>query len=45
MILASKAQGLDVPGPLFAGIVLGILALITLIIRIAQKEPQALAEA
>jgi predicted MFS family arabinose efflux permease len=43
MILTGKVQGLDVPGPLFAGIILAILALITFIIRAAQKEPQAAA--
>jgi MFS family permease len=40
MILSGKAQGMDVPGPFFAGIILAVFALITLIIRVAQKEPR-----
>jgi hypothetical protein len=40
MILSSKAQGLDVPGPFFAGIIMAVLAVITFIIRAAQKEPE-----
>jgi predicted MFS family arabinose efflux permease len=39
MILSSKAQGMDVPGPFFAGIIMAVFAIITLIIRVAQKEP------
>jgi predicted MFS family arabinose efflux permease len=40
MILTSKAQNMDVPGPFFAGIILMVFAVITFIIRVAQKEPQ-----
>ncbi|MDR1950353.1 MAG: MFS transporter [Spirochaetaceae bacterium] len=40
MIITSKARNMDVPGPFFAGIILVVLAVITLIIRISQKEPE-----
>jgi MFS family permease len=40
MILSGKAQGFDVPGPFFAGIIMMVLAVITFIIRAVRKEPE-----